>query len=809
MAHVVLPHSVNVEPRQISGKYPWSTQKMAIKDAAFQAYVRLYEAGLINKNLLPTALPDLVITEMDFDKEEDRMLRARPRIDPWTCSVADRKNACQQVLTVKTDIGSEEPLPQIHLLVPKTIEISTAFKLFWSAERHINVDVHREQVANAFLQNDDLERLGRLSTQRLLESVFMSKMHGSSGIPPTSSVLVLPFLEIKLLQKWLTQCTGDILEENLNKLQPEQALIRIKRWTKDARPYVFQSLALRPRESHWIKPATESHEPPIEVHFEARRVPKRLDYLHPPGSKDFDKAVEFVPAAECYFDRLPAVYVKLMLLLPSILHKIEIRMVAVALNRSLLTSVAFRNLDLVEQAICASAANERSNYQRLELIGDSILKFWTSAQLCAQFPRWHEGYLSAGKDRVVSNAHLCRAATDHGLDAYIHTEPFAGSRWKPAVFGFSEHQQAVSKSRTLSSKVLADVVEALIGASFLDAKDEQERIVKVKACLARFLVGVPWESPIKNASTLRGLVPPEDFLYTNFIPLTEVTGYSFGKIILLIEALTHPSASPVGIQGSYQRLEFLGDSILDFIVVETMASHSRGLSHFTMHLIRAAVVNAHLLAFYCLGTSLEQDLHDLTTDAIFGEVEYRTTRKKTYLWQHMKHSSRLELVETQKACAKRYDELNSSIRRALESGKNHPWHLLLSLDAPKFFSDIIESILGAIFIDSKGNMQACKEFLERLGLLGYLRRIMAESIDIMHPKERLGIVGGNSTIEYVSAREVVDGAVCHSCTVLVDDVTKATSRGEVNRAAAEAKAAEEAVALLLTEKQSGGYGQDK
>ena len=39
-------------------------------------------------------------------------------------------------------------------------------------------------------------------------------------------------------------------------------------------------------------------------------------------------------------------------------------------------------------------------------------------------------------------------------------------------------------------------------------------------------------------------------------------------------------------------------------------------------------------------------------------------------------------------------------------------------------SDIVESIIGAIFIDSKGSLEACEAFLERAGVVGYLRRVL-------------------------------------------------------------------------------------
>src|SRR4051794_18624987 len=52
-AVVTLPTSVNAKLRQHRGKGAWLTERAARRDAAFQAYVALHKAGLVNDNLLP------------------------------------------------------------------------------------------------------------------------------------------------------------------------------------------------------------------------------------------------------------------------------------------------------------------------------------------------------------------------------------------------------------------------------------------------------------------------------------------------------------------------------------------------------------------------------------------------------------------------------------------------------------------------------------------------------------------------------------------------------------------------------------
>ena len=52
-ATLTLPNCVDPSVRRASSQHQWRTEKMAVKDAAFQAYIALYGKGLVNDNLLP------------------------------------------------------------------------------------------------------------------------------------------------------------------------------------------------------------------------------------------------------------------------------------------------------------------------------------------------------------------------------------------------------------------------------------------------------------------------------------------------------------------------------------------------------------------------------------------------------------------------------------------------------------------------------------------------------------------------------------------------------------------------------------
>ena len=90
-----------------------------------------------------------------------------------------------------------------------------------------------------------------------------------------------------------------------------------------------------------------------------------------------------------------------------------------------------QNRSLVSTAISAPSAGEPTDYQRLEFLGDSVLKLFTSMALTAQHLIYDEGRLTNAKDHIVSNGSLSLAAVKAGLAPYLLTKAFTGKKWRP------------------------------------------------------------------------------------------------------------------------------------------------------------------------------------------------------------------------------------------------------------------------------------------------------------------------------------------------------------------------------------------
>jgi dsRNA-specific ribonuclease len=332
---------------------------------------------------------------------------------------------------------------------------------------------------------------------------------------------------------------------------------------------------------------------------------------------------------------------------------------------------------------------------------------------------------------------------------------------------------------------LADVVEALIGATFIDGG-----LSSARACIHAFLPDIHTHAPIFELAAISG---PSGRANSTVVfdhrTAESLIGYPFLNKALLVEALTHPSCERDVSTESYQRLEFLGDAVLDIIVVSVLWEHKSDCSHGDMTAIKAALVNAELLAFLCMEYSLVQDTIDIQENAsrfyeVHGECQIE-------LWKFMRYCSQ-DVMRAQQACLERFQKLCGEVRHCLQQGKSYPWALLAELNADKFYSDMVESVLGAIFVDSNGNLEQCRDFAERIGILPYLRRILVDGINIVHPKTTLGRLAAPNKVEYVVEYED-DARSAYRCLVRVKDKDITVTRGCLSRDEAMVKAAHAAV----------------
>jgi ribonuclease-3 len=117
----------------------------------------------------------------------------------------------------------------------------------------------------------------------------------------------------------------------------------------------------------------------------------------------------------------------------------------------------FTHAELIDLALTHRSANSQHN-ERLEFLGDSILSFVIADDLYHRFPKINEGDMSRMRATLVRGNTLAELGREFGLGDYLKLGP---GELKSGGFR--------------RDSILADAVEAIIGAIYLDSDIESVR----------------------------------------------------------------------------------------------------------------------------------------------------------------------------------------------------------------------------------------------------------------------------------------------------------------------------------------------
>ncbi|KAF4556245.1 Ribonuclease III domain-containing protein [Elsinoe fawcettii] len=777
-ASVVLPSYVHPNVREAHSPFSWRSEAAAIKDAAFEAYVSLYKAGLVNDNLLPLSReygPD------DITEEKDRssMVTVMERQNSW--SVLANALASSEMEWHSTNLTVMLPngrAMSVTALLPTTIDQGGHFVLHWNEKLVLSAQYSASEPASC---NGAPPETMQHNTYILLRNRYGSRMQAD---------VHTDFLMYLDLPGYLREGSHNALEKvNSINAQDDFGLIHVG--AHGSKAFMLQRIA-------------DSNG---QLEAVATLFPKRKDFLHAVPERNMVNAAysreERFPLTDCTMDSLPQDYAIFAALIPSIMHRLDVALLVQNLQSAILKDVQIDSISLITEAISAPSAGEDKDYNRLEYLGDAILKLCAHLQVMARHPTWPEGFLTRKKGYLVGNRNLSKAALSLGLDKYILTKPFTGAKWRPPYASEVLAKDDI-RTREMSTKTLADVMEALIGAAFVDGG-----LSKAHTCIQTLL---PRETWFPAAEIFDRLGPQAQQPTQDLSTLERLIGHEFCQKSLLLEAVTHASL-PFQLESStsmsYERLEFLGDSVLDLILVPKLHAHSPPLGHGDLHSYHEALVNGLFLGYGCMAHHIELDV----TGVVSTEDGFDITVKKHRMHLHDFIRAGGQLLTARQKAIDAFDTYQHSIRQALEEGVEYPWADLTALMPReyKFFSDIIEAILGAIYIDTRGDLTACEKFLERLGVLHYMQIMLERRTIVMNPKERVGILSVEKSVEYVKLKigpekngevDVVGdagSAAGHGCTVKVGDVDVATAGPYSTYKEAEMRAACKTIDLLSSE----------
>ena len=142
----------------------------------------------------------------------------------------------------------------------------------------------------------------------------------------------------------------------------------------------------------------------------------------------------------------------------------------------------FSDRSLLQQALTHRSVG-RSNYERLEFLGDSILNMVVSSLLYEAYPNASEGDLSRMRARIVRGKTLSDLSTDLSLGRHL-------------ILGEGEMKSGGFRR----SSILADALEAVLGAIYLDGGFEACRNV-ISAICQPLIAQLPSVEDLKDPKT--------------------------------------------------------------------------------------------------------------------------------------------------------------------------------------------------------------------------------------------------------------------------------------------------------------------
>ena len=369
-AKVLLPNSVDAAVRSACSKSCWITEKMARKDAAFEAYKALHKAGLVDEHLLPLGHTDEAIEEAyGAVQKRPGIVKVSELIDPWPCIAQSWQTSCQfhGSLVKLRDPGQART--EMTMLLPVRIPaIAGTTDLYWDQDTTFQLTVEPEIAIFPIAIISSAAQI----TFLLLESVFRSRIEQGRY---DFIALFMPSNCIDHLT-WLSSYSGMIKAAALRDEDFGKDVGLVRDLSHSEKLHVFTQLSRADPNQRQI--------------IEVKRLPKRADFLHPISS-DKEPGLHCLPANECEVAKLPFSYSRFALFIPAILYKVQVAMIVERLCNTILYPLQFQERSLVTSAISASSAQEPTDYQRLETLGDSILKYMTSLTLMAEHLNYHEG----------------------------------------------------------------------------------------------------------------------------------------------------------------------------------------------------------------------------------------------------------------------------------------------------------------------------------------------------------------------------------------------------------------------------------
>lgn len=408
--------------------------------------------------------------------------------------------------------------------------------------------------------------------------------------------------------------------------------------------------------------------------LEMRNIPPAVNFLIKHSIKLYEYST--LPAL-CMLGSLPGSMLCSARLLPSILTAYEQVILVRQFKADVLDDLPIDEEKLI-QALTLPNAGLGYDYQQLEFLGDCILKLIASCIVFCNDGLVGEGVLTRKRAQLISNEHLTMISERLQIAQHAFGSESIPKNWQ----AHGKWQRTVK----MSDKMFADLIEAILGAAWLSNQDATIGLQTALDCFNKLHL-IPQRVSLDGfRSRFEHIWPHKDAILRlvdrpYMERMENILGYTFTYPQLAIEAITHSSISSI-LKPSYERLEYLGDAVLEVCVVQLFHDLFPTLDEGGYSSLKSAAASNVSLGVACLNTDLPQLLMDNSPPI----------------------QKNIEMFRSQVCMAKMKAEQEGR-------GKVPFWN---ALNCPKQLGDIVESILGAVFVDSGFNLEASRKVFDHL-----------------------------------------------------------------------------------------------
>mmetsp|Transcript_11033 Transcript_11033/g.27086 ORF Transcript_11033/g.27086 Transcript_11033/m.27086 type:complete len:693 (+) Transcript_11033:458-2536(+) len=148
--------------------------------------------------------------------------------------------------------------------------------------------------------------------------------------------------------------------------------------------------------------------------------------------------------------------------LMTVLHRLEVSTRSSGLASVFGLPARRETTKLITTALTHSSSDNVNNYDRLELLGDAVLQVAVTLHLFTTRPLAKREEINEMRVPLVDNQSLIERCRRQGVERLVIHQEFVPKRFNPPYF----HSPSEDIEDQIHGKMMADVVEALIGASF-------------------------------------------------------------------------------------------------------------------------------------------------------------------------------------------------------------------------------------------------------------------------------------------------------------------------------------------------------